>query len=30
MLWDSGLLARGEHVLEAEVAGEKNPQSRLF
>ena len=30
MLWDSGPLTRGEHVLEAEVADEKNPQSRFF
>jgi len=30
MLWDSGPLARGEHVLEAEVADEKNPLSRFF
>ena len=30
MLWDSGPLARGEHVVEAEVADEKNPLSRFF
>ena len=30
MLWDSGPLTRGEHVLEAEVADEKNPLSRFF
>ena len=30
MLWDSGPFARGEHVLEAEVADEKNPLSRFF
>ena len=28
--WDSGPLARGEHVWEAEVADEKNPLSRFF
>ena len=30
MIWDSGPLNRGEHVWEAEVAEEKNAQSRFY